>query len=1473
VCILLAFNPFSTPAADVPVGLQADAHTEVLDAWTEYVGYGETKMPLRAVKVRNTFSGREQTLRTDRDGRRLSGADLRALRDSAWQGKIHPLLRERFDRVPADRAPEPHRETVIVWLETEPPAPVWADRGPVGAAEDDGSSPVLQSRGLQAVEQAEQQALARRRQMAAAFETAGDRFIQAAGIDPLQVVYRYRYAPAVVLVLTMAECRALEQRADVNFLFAPQEMQDELDVISRECRATDVWDDNYIGSGVTIAHIEAYEVMATNNPYLEGSSFRDQQPPEYHATACAGIIKSIHATRRGVAHGCTLLHANRDIWGNPTNLHKEATEWAVDEGASILNMSAGMKATDDGEFDWSDIYYDYLVHYGGIFFTKSAGNYGSAAFNYVVTSPGRGYNSLTVGNVNGMHNVDWTDDVMRSSSCYTNPVSNTEKPEVAAYGSQVRTTSTNSPWTDNIGSGTSFAAPLVAGIGGVCIDKHPSFIGEPQALKAVIMVSAMAHNIEGAARLSDKDGAGCAMATAHKCGWRAVTLSNGSFDAEGYYELDAGVGLQDGIKKRVVMVYTHPPRSEDAVPDPTSYDKCDLDLYLYQDADDSSDAGSNYGAYNPFEIIDFTPTMTTNGRVKIKRWSWDGDVTNLRVAVAWASETSIGSAPGAAPSADDNYEGNDTMDAAYNLSAYPGCWLATLAGPGIQNDDDYYRIDVNAAMDQLVVTCKFAAADGDIDLRLYDSDSNSVAQSRSVTDCEGFVVDNLSDTTYFLRLFYDDAGNAYDLRWQAFDLAPAAPSNVTAGGYGCGKVQLEWLLSGGATGYRIFYDEDSFNPPYTPSNDGFPASGSSVGNVDNVNITGLTAGATYYFSVAATNAYGSSPYSPQDTATVGSSCPPDTPTDVTAIAGVGCGDLAVQWAPADGASNYRIFYEEGSGGPPYTPADDGVPSSGAPAGNVTNVVISGLSAGLTYYVSVKATNLYGESDYAAADHAAAGNDCDDAYEENDDRATATNLSEHTWLSSINGKGIQKDSDFYRITVSPDSYRRVVITCDFVHAQGDINMSLVNSTGTLETFVFTDTDNEVIDWVVPDMGTYYIHIYGVNAGNTYDLWWDDLRSPPFPATSPDPTHGKDGVSVTATVSWVDGGDADGYIVYFGTDPTPDVGEYKGPQPASTFDPGPLLYESDYYWRIDATNVYGTTTGAVWQFRTETLAEDHYEENDIRSQATNIAEQTWLSSLNGSGYQQDDDWYRLMVDPWTYRRIVVTCAFSQAEGNIDLALLNTTGGLMTCVCSATDNEVIDYTAPTGGAYYVRVYGVNAGTEYDLWWDDLAALPDPAVDPAPAHAATNVPVYADLSWTRGIDAQEFVVYFGTDFSPDDGELQGLQSGTAFDPGMLCCTTRYYWRIDPVGTHGINTGDVWYFTTMAPLDMQDASMHAATGLVLRWNSIEGMHYTVARSTNLPSGFTGVASNIAATPPQNTYTGSLSETGLRVYRVELQQE
>ena len=223
---------------------------------------------------------------------------------------------------------------------------------------------------------------------------------------------------------------------------------------------------------------------------------------------------------------------------------------------------------------------------------------------------------------------------------------------------------------------------------------------------------------------------------------------------------------------------------------------------------------------------------------------------------------------------------------------------------------------------------------------------------------------------------------------------------------------------------------------------------------------------------------------------------------------------------------------------------------------------------------------------------------DDNYEENDKNDNAYDISsyENTWISIIDGYGIQQDDDWFEIYIDSGD-QRLIVDLLFTHADGDIDIELYNSGLFLITGAYSTTDNEHLSYVVPSNGTYYLYVFGPNTGNTYDLRWDD---------------------------------------------TPGV---------------PL--------------------------------DDNYEENDDDGSAYNLSgnENVWLSTINGFGVQLDDDWYEIYMDPGELF-LSVDLIFTDANGNIDIKLYNSTLYLITGSSSSSDNEYIDYEVPSYGTYYLLI-----------------------------------------------------------------------------------------------------------------------------------------------------------------------------------------
>jgi hypothetical protein len=179
------------------------------------------------------------------------------------------------------------------------------------------------------------------------------------------------------------------------------------------------------------------------------------------------------------------------------------------------------------------------------------------------------------------------------------------------------------------------------------------------------------------------------------------------------------------------------------------------------------------------------------------------------------------------------------------------------------------------------------------------------------------------------------------------------------------------------------------------------------------------------------------------------------------------------------------------------------------------------------------------------------------------------------------------------------------------------------------------------------GTYYWRIDEVNPdGVTPSPVWSFQVGPPAKAFRPMPWNGMKAVATNVTtLKWVAGASAtaSSHDVYFGTDSTPDSSEFKGNQSGTTYNPGPLMPATTYYWRVDQVNAQGTMTGDVWSFTTPSSNPNkvkifilvgqsnmvgHGEMEPIGTQGTlqhtfNSAPATYAHLKNGSNWAVRDD----------------------------------------------------------------------------------------------------------------------------------------------------------------------------------------------------------------------------------------------------------
>jgi hypothetical protein len=377
------------------------------------------------------------------------------------------------------------------------------------------------------------------------------------------------------------------------------------------------------GSNVWTAVVEG-DSINFGNPYIpDGTCGPNATCPNIqdHPSAVGGIIASTHTTYRGTAPGIGthLLSANGGGYDLPSI--QSATSWAEGMGVDVLNNSYFIET--DGVMHNSDRYLDYIFRYSADLEVKSAGNRGLETDKYV-TSPGLGYNTLTVASADDNNTLAWSDDTISAYSSYIAP-SGRRKPDITAIGCNtygvlgITITGMNSPWIYDQGCGTSYAAPIVSGGGALLIqgDITSSLYDWPEAQKAILLASAL-HNIEGASAYSQKDGAGAvdlaaADTIAANYWWNAWSLNPTTFDASGNFNAMT-FHLYAGERVRIAFAYDSNP-SADSTSDLL---EADLDLYLL---DPSGTMVSSSAGTDSWEIIEYTPTTEGDYTIRIHNFA------------------------------------------------------------------------------------------------------------------------------------------------------------------------------------------------------------------------------------------------------------------------------------------------------------------------------------------------------------------------------------------------------------------------------------------------------------------------------------------------------------------------------------------------------------------------------------------------------------------------------------------------------------------------------------------------------------------------------------------------------------------------------------------------------------------------------------------------------------------------------------
>jgi subtilase family protein len=269
-----------------------------------------------------------------------------------------------------------------------------------------------------------------------------------------------------------------------------------------------LWQQGYDGTGVEIGVIDLFFADSSHSA-IDGNFLGSQKFVNGaawigdHATSVTGAAASQDATRRGVAYGSGWWTAQTTNRGSITNQRTQtvaAETFAQGLGnlngnpAEVLTLSIGLGGANSAIDQWS-LGLDHIVAINGTTICVAAGNDGPNPSTISGIPPGA-YNILTVGATGGSGaNIaqDYTQIAPYSSRGPT--TDGRSKPDIVAPGSLLELPTPGGGWA--VGSGTSFATPMVAGGTALLIDmgRDRGLDTDALVIKSVLMNSA--HKLAG----------------------------------------------------------------------------------------------------------------------------------------------------------------------------------------------------------------------------------------------------------------------------------------------------------------------------------------------------------------------------------------------------------------------------------------------------------------------------------------------------------------------------------------------------------------------------------------------------------------------------------------------------------------------------------------------------------------------------------------------------------------------------------------------------------------------------------------------------------------------------------------------------------------------------------------------------------------------------------------------------------------
>jgi hypothetical protein len=330
-------------------------------------------------------------------------------------------------------------------------------------------------------------------------------------------------APVIGAKLTSEALQKLAHDSGIDTIYLDLPSRPELDIAKATTGINTIHNSGILGRGVRVADVEAFAGPVESNslylrPVVQDFAHLCGPQSDPHATAVAGVLLERRLNWGGSSPGeegtapAVELRSGGACTSDAIPM-QDATWRSLRWGARVVNLSWGHDTSSN--LRGLDRFYDEVVLNQWRTVVKSAGNTTPGAGcrdlpqDGTITSPGLAYNVITVGGFDDRNTPAWSDDTVYECSSFLNPRSthnDREKPDLAAPAVNINVVAPGPAKLQDV-TGTSIAAPMVVGASALLIEKNGMLSVWPEIIRAALMATAD-HNIEGATRLSDIDGAG-----------------------------------------------------------------------------------------------------------------------------------------------------------------------------------------------------------------------------------------------------------------------------------------------------------------------------------------------------------------------------------------------------------------------------------------------------------------------------------------------------------------------------------------------------------------------------------------------------------------------------------------------------------------------------------------------------------------------------------------------------------------------------------------------------------------------------------------------------------------------------------------------------------------------------------------------------------------------------------------------------